>query len=679
MKIVLIAILLFLPLGVSAEETGQVDGLVPINTENVREIQQVDMHGYGVVEDIAWSPNGETVVVAGSLGLVFYGAVLFERAPSQRWQLPEAMVYAVAYHPNGSILATVSGDPFLYRNREVVYRLWDVNTGLLYSEWTQTTQISPHIMFSPDGTELAFTRGLEDVPHWNVSNPQNVTALEPETWTEIQRRWYAPNSVEIDIPFYRLILSPTGNTATYYTTDGEIAVIDPQSGEHQFSIEPNDLHGSNQLLISPDGQLLVSTARTEAGGGIIQVWDITTGDLLFEAHPGGVRAIGLHPHQSAIMFKTDYGTDVHYWQRGMQSSETVLGQTILWQPNQFTDLDFHPDGSILAAVHGGAVELWDVNRGVKIRDDLYIESTNETDNAILLTDAAFSPNGTLLAVASRNMNGQVTEAYLYLWDVQTWEIRGRIRYDYHLLSLAFNPDSTLLATYHRTRDAPAPNVVYLWDIEAAIETDTTTQMMATIWTVNLGSDYSGDVRFSPDGAMLGITGLGVELWDVARVLEQGEVGSFDDFDDSARLASFDGLGPLAFSPNGYLIAYVSNQDDYHLVVRHIQTEAIVNCLGTDIPTGNYPQAVEFIDNTLLVSGAEVPLNNSATISTGLHVWNVETGVLVSTLEGHFEEYNDIAVHPDNRMIVSAGGGHITCYECPSFDGSLRIWGIPSDR
>jgi WD40 repeat protein len=167
-------------LSASAQVERAIGNLEVLTSENASRLEQLGMIGYGSIEDVAWSPDGETVAVAGSLGLIFYDAELFERAPFERWQLPEEMVHAVAYSPDGALLATVSGERLGY-GREMVFRLWDVATGSIISEWTQQeVGLDMAIAFSPDGQLAVRTIGARGVPRWDVGDPCMSTAAADE-------------------------------------------------------------------------------------------------------------------------------------------------------------------------------------------------------------------------------------------------------------------------------------------------------------------------------------------------------------------------------------------------------------------------------------------------------------------------------------------------------------------
>lgn len=131
-----------------------------ITAENVERLMQVGMLGYGLIEDMAYAPNGETLAVAVSLGLAFYDATQFEHVPFDHWILPEEMVFAVDYPPDGDILATVSGERHPLNEADYVFRLWDVPTQTILAEWVADYFRTQHIVFSPDGDELVQKRGV---------------------------------------------------------------------------------------------------------------------------------------------------------------------------------------------------------------------------------------------------------------------------------------------------------------------------------------------------------------------------------------------------------------------------------------------------------------------------------------------------------------------------------------
>ncbi|MAU09505.1 MAG: hypothetical protein CL607_06775 [Anaerolineaceae bacterium] len=678
MKTLLSLICLLLPLTVMAQDVA----LEPITVENADQIEQINIIGYGYVEDMAYTPDGEQIVLAGSLGLIFYDAELYEHVPADRWFVPEETVNALAFSPDGSVLATISGNILANRDENDILRLWDVETREIVSE-----RIIPHvsifeIIFSPSATELVLINRWDNnaVLLWDTSDPANVVELEPEQWASVQQRWYAPDAA-VWSGGYATTYSPDGNTIAFVTSDG-ITTIDAITQEERYTVQPNEYYAPGELLITPDSRLLIGFASAEWSMGSVDIWDLATGEKLFEYTQGRAAAFALHPTESSILFKRYFGPDIYEWDPDTENSVAVFSHYSLWQENAYTDADFNQDGSILAVVHGAIVQFWDVMAGVKARSDLYIEQPENTTQPVGFSMVEFSPDGKLLALKGSALDGS-EGVYVHLWDMNTSEFVGRIKYDGTLYDIAFSPDGSILATYHGIQSDISPNVVYLWDLEKTLDIGTLDEPLASIWTANLGPFSHSSVTFSPDGQVIALSGVdpwgtGFELWNVASVLEArfNQRPLDPDLENTAQLKTFNGFGPMAFSPEGDLLAANSTVLECYIVIYDVNTGELENCLTDNAVGTDSPLFIQFLSDSLLVSGAESRYSAENTSKT-IRLWDIEGNQLITELEGHFENYNDIAISPDSRVIVSAGGGY-SCSECPSYDGALRVWSILAD-
>ena len=166
-------------------------------------------------------------------------------------------VVRVAFHPNGSRLATVGGDGML--------RLWDTNSG------ERILQFITHmggnaggnvgtldVAFSPDGNQLA-TAGADGLAKvWDAATGEELLVLAGHT-----------------AGLFSLVYSPDGRYIATISDwpDTTVNVWDAVSGEvvHTFGPNPGRAWG---LAISPDGQLLAAGGV----GGFLKVWDMKTGE-----------------------------------------------------------------------------------------------------------------------------------------------------------------------------------------------------------------------------------------------------------------------------------------------------------------------------------------------------------------------------------------------------------------
>jgi WD40 repeat protein/serine/threonine protein kinase len=233
---------------------------------------------------------------------------------------------------------------------------------------------------------------------------------------------------------------------------------------------------------------------------------------------------------------------------------------------------------------------------------------------------AFSPDGHTLASGREDGN-------VMLWDVATGKERATFRQT-GVTSLAFSPDgATLCVGCWRHRDT----VLKLWDVATARELPP------------LPGDLSNHVRsvaFSHDGKTLaaGMEVGSVFLWDVAtrqlkRTLKAHTVAAF-----------------IAFSPDAKLLATVTGWGDRRLKVWDVAAEPPRVVLDEQ---GDYCVAFS---------------SDGRTVAAGSNLWDVPTGKLRATLQGHQGNVAAVAFAPDGQTVATA-----------SRERMVRLWDVATGK
>ncbi|MET7339230.1 WD40 repeat domain-containing protein, partial [Nonomuraea sp. NPDC005650] len=239
-------------------------------------------------------------------------------------------VLAIAFHPDGHLLATASAD--------AMARLWDPATGQQLGEpLTGHTRIVRAIAFHPDGHLLA-TAGYKTVRLWNLATGQQLgDSLTGHTDT-VNAIFFHPDG--------RLLATAGYKTVRLWNLATGQQLGEPLTG-HTDTI--------NAIAFHPNGHLL-ATASADA---MVRLWDPATGQQLGEpltGHTGLINAIAFHP-DGHLLATAGYKT-VRLWNpaTGQQLGEPLTGHT-----DTINAIAFHPNDHLLATASADkTVRLWEL-------------------------------------------------------------------------------------------------------------------------------------------------------------------------------------------------------------------------------------------------------------------------------------------------------------------------------
>ncbi len=294
--------------------------LSPANAARIAQIAILEYIPWDLALAVAWSPDGQILATTAGQAIHLYNAKTLKGIFSLS---TGSFTPALVFSPDGRRLASGS--------RDGVIRVWDPKEGALLQTLSGHRRGINCISFSPDGRLLLSAGDDAILRLWDLESGENTAKM-------IGGVFAVPSVV--------------------FSLDGESLV---SADGHNLRLREvksqrltNTLHGDQSfysLSFSPDGKILAS-GNTES---LIQLWDYPSGNLLnsLKGHTG------LPGRISALIWR----------------------------------VTFSPDGRLLASAGGDAtLRLWDVSSGKLL--------TNLAGHRLAVTGVSFSPDGRLLVSSS---------------------------------------------------------------------------------------------------------------------------------------------------------------------------------------------------------------------------------------------------------------------------------------
>ena len=307
--------------------------------------------------------------------------------------------------------------------------------------------------------------------------------------------------------------------------------------------------GTFTVSLSPDGRRIAAKVRP----GQIGIWNVESGELerevatplrpilstafsadgntLVVAADDGFAIYGTETFSQLAMVRLDTVASVTFSRDSrFMAFQTLSRKIFLWNLNAqrqiavFDNPEFHqriritPDGRWLIAGGSGTIKM---RRLGGLSEKITLQG-----HAEMVTGASFSPNGKLLATASKDQTAR-------LWDAETGELLHTFELEDMVQSVSFSPDGRMLATgeYNSSN-------ISLWDVE-------TKSLVA-----KAKSQVRGGFRLAiaPDGKTLTSVAHGLEVFDIVQT-EVGTELKSRSFYRSSRMLS------LAYSPDSRWILH----------------------------------------------------------------------------------------------------------------------------
>ncbi|GAB4579201.1 MAG: hypothetical protein Fur0022_19390 [Anaerolineales bacterium] len=622
--------------------------------------------GEGTLGQVAASPDGHTLAIAGSSGIWLFDK--FQLEPLTQITGHAGKVNGVSWSPDGAHLVSGGDDKTV--------RVWDVTAFLagtgpvkqVHLLIAHTQQVNA-VAWSSNPTLVASAGEDGQVWIWELSKTQqgeadarfvhqlaHATAVYDLAWHP-NGRYLATASLDSTLDLWDTTLglnlatlegheswattlawNPAGNILASGATDRTLRLWDitfntPTNPAAKPTVRVAEraiiqtLYNPNAMVWTPDG------TQIAAGGAspfTINFWDIAPSKNLEEAelrpavrtlagHFAPVTGLAFAP--GGVLISTGADTTLRVWK--LTTGEEIRRFSPLAHPTTSTPftapiqaLSWAPDGSHLVTAHSDyTLRVWQT-------DGTTLTQTHVlTGHQNIINSVDWSANGNWIASGS-------TDSTTRVWDSQTGQLLYTLASEgAKINAVAFAPFGNQLATGGLVR------IAQIWEVgtdQAPILLTTNSEITQIAW--------------APNGTLLALGGSDgtLTIWDVPAasqlLLLTGEhnnaITGISWAPDGTRLATLDNLGKLVLwnTSNGLPI--------------------IETTLG-----GNRWTGLAWSPNSQLLATANANL---------LYLLDAETAQPLHLLTGHTGEIREIEWKPDGSQLATAGQ-----------DSTLHLWAMPS--
>ena len=581
---------------------------------------------------VAWAPQGDLLAVASGDTIAIHDVE--DTDPLVLLRGHRGHVLAVAFSPEGATLASTGADGWV--------RLWAVADGRELARLAGHSGGGRGVAFSPDGLTLASGGFDGAVQLWSVADGQllasftghrgGVTCVTfaPDGLTlaasgrdGMIRLWRVADRELLDTLsshagiVWSVAFAPDGQELASGGSDHSVRLWRISGGRLLARLEgPKDR--VNSVAYSADGRLLVATGDDR----LIRVWRLDSGESIppFQGHDNKIQCVALSP-DSRLLASASLDRTVKIW----RTEDGLCLTTLQGDPRWVWSVAYTHDGRSFAT------------RGL----DRPLQRWQLGDPPALapLLPGAHNLASLALSASSADLATATQDGVVQLWRGGAAPMQPLRGHSNTVMSMDFAPDGRVLAT------ASADHSLRLWRVADG-------EQLACL---NVHHNWVWSVAFSPDGRLLA---SGSEDC-TARVWQTEDLALVATYEHDSQVRC------VAFSPDGALLATGGADSCVHL--RRVADGELVASL-----TGHRDWLRSLVfspDGRVLAAACDGP---------SVRMWRVADGEPLTSLEDAPDKVMSVTFSPDGRTLAAAAGTAVIFWDAATHAHRASLFACGED-